>query len=415
MATDELNLNKFPNYPDDQQLFLDNDGNSWIYDNQTDSWEFQGPKLDLTLATLEDSGLLSSQHKLLLDTIAQFPGAFGIIVDKPYKQTIQGDVKLVSNSLDINCLSPRGTVLDGDTNCATEIVVACADPTLNLDFNDNTSSAFLPRFEIKLNQDYLDTLCIDLPAPKGKRGKQGAQGKKGDSGFGDGPRGIIGEPGPDLLDLLDLNEIIFDDLDEISDVAIVDLELVDRGKGPFLKCIRSTRTLAHNECAQRLLVTPVVRTITFAENVIDIACDLTGLTGWTINKVGTDTLPDDLILLRGSDDETEDCSSFSGTTLSQYTQGLIDFYEQKIVKLDKEWALAAKLHIEGIDAKARTILSELANDLARCESALPGTEFGITFKSCTPCSPSGPEVLSVAEDNVIDGVMVSGQEWDIIS
>lgn len=409
MAIDQANidLDKFPNSPDDRQVFIDPDGNQWTYDLQTDSWEFCGPNLNVSLADETKTGLLSPQLKLLLDTVAQFPGAFGIVVDKPYKQVIQGDVTLTSNSLDISCLSSRGVVLGVDAGCGDETTVSCS--------GDSDDLSTLPRFDIRLKEAYLEKLCIDLPAPKGPRGKQGATGQTGEDGFGDGPKGFTGEPGPDSDELLELRDVIYNDVSTISPTAIVDIELIDRQQGPFFKTTTSGRTLAPNECAERIAAPALVRTITFDGDINNENCDLAGLQNWTINKVSTDPLPVVPFLIRTSDDETEDCATVTGVSLEQYVEGLVNLYEQKIVELDKKWAKQAKAHIESIDAKARGILSHLANELTRCESTLAGTEFGITFNRCTPISPSRAQVLSVAEDNTVDSVQVSGKKWDIIS
>jgi len=409
MAIDS-ELDKFPGNPDDKQSFTDGDGNLWIYDQQTDSWEFCGPRLNVNLASPTNIGLLKPEFKFLLDTVAQFPGAFGIVVDKPYKQTVQGNVTFISNSLDISCLSPRGVQLGPGSGCGEETTVTCANEDVGE--ADITS---LPRFEVKLNADYLAKLCIDLPAPKGPTGKIGLDGDKGADGFSDGPKGLTGDPGPNVTELLEFGQIIYEDLPAINDCPIVDIELVDRGRGPFFKVTRSCRTLAQNECALRLLVTPIVRTVTFNTDLTDENCTLSGLSDWTLNKISGDPLPTSPFLLRGSDDQTEECSTFVGVSLEQYVQGLIDLYEQKIVKLDSQWALLAKKHIEALDSKARTILSNLANELTRCESTLAGSEFGITFERCTPCSPASPASLSVAENGKIGSVQVSGKKWDVIS
>jgi hypothetical protein len=191
--------------------------------------------------------------------------------------------------------------------------------------------------------------------------------------------------------------------------------LVDNGNGPFFKIVESTRTLATNECAERLIVTPAVRNIVFDETIVDSSCNLAGMSSWKINKLGADALPTIPFLLRASDEDNVDCSTVTAVSLTQYVRSLVDFYEQKIVKLDAKWALEAKAHIEAIDAKARTILSNLADTLTRCESTLAGTEFGITFQRCDPNSPATPSTLSVAEDGMVDNMEISGQEWEILT
>lgn len=397
-------LSKFPNNPDDQQSFVDDKGGIWIYDQQAKSWEFSGPRLNVNLADSNTTGLLSPQHKLLLDTISQFPGAFGIVVDKPYKQIVQGDVTLTSSTLDISCLSAGGTILNAASGCGEEIRVSCTD--------SDSSTNTIPRFEIKLNDNYLNNLCIDLPAPSGQDGKPGKPGAAGPDGFGDGPRGTTGESGPDVTELLELGRIIYEDSAQIASSAIVDIKLVDQQRGASFKMLKSERTLASGEEAARLSVTPVTRTIVYNTKLTD-KCIKDGLGGWQISKTSGDPLPTVPFLLRGSDDNNQDSSAVATVSLEQYVQGLVDLYEQKIVALDKQWSALAKRHIEAIDSKARSILSNLADDLTRCESTLAGTEFGITFERCAS-SPVTPTKLSRAAGANVGSVSASGEQWDII-
>lgn len=409
MAIDSDNLDKFPDSPDDQQIFVDNDGNQWVYDIHTDSWEFSGPKLNINLASGTETGLLSPQFKLLLDTIAQYPGAFGIIVDKPYKQTIEGNIKFVSNSLDISCLNSRGVNIGAESGCGEETTVSCSGDVLENDI------ATLPRFEIKLREAYLERLCIDLPSPKGPIGRTGPDGEKGEDGFGDGPKGLTGEPGPNVNELLELRNIIIQDNSTLTNDVIVDLELVDRGQGPFFKVLRSRRTLSANECALRLRTSAIARTLTFNSPITDNSCSLSGLNGWSINKVGNDPLPAAPFLIRTSDDETEDCSTVFAFSMEQFIESVINEYEKEIVKLDQDWARQTKQHIEALDDRARKILSNLADELARCESTLAGTEFGITFERCPPSSPSSPSTLSLARNGQVGSIEASGKKWEIVS
>jgi len=189
-SPDRLNTSRFPINPVDMQEYIDEDNIIWKYNGKSDSWNYFGPTTDFPLATSARSGLLSPQFKLLLDTIAQFPGAFGIIVDKPYKQVVQGDINFVSNSVEINCLNQRGVELVGEN-----VVVDCNQRLENEDPE-------LSSFEVSLRQDYLERLCIDIPAPKGKKGKVGEVGEDGEPGFGSGPKGETGIAGPSVSEIL---------------------------------------------------------------------------------------------------------------------------------------------------------------------------------------------------------------------
>lgn len=399
-------ISKLPFNVDDNQIFVDGDGNIWKYDQQTVGWNSCGPLVSLQSANESTSGLLSPQYKLLLDTVAQFPGAFGIIVDKPIKQLINGNVKFISNSLDISCLSSSGTELNSTVGCNEEIVVGCGKSS---DINEPTT---LPRFVIKLNQSYLEKLCIDLPAPKGKKGKKGQKGLEGEPGFGDGPKGKTGSNGPNISELLKLKNIIFNDVPELSNKPIVNLEIVDEGRGPYLRSIKSETTLKANESAAKLLVSQVIRDIKFTNELTD-GCTLNGMSNWAITKTGTDPLPDNLFLLRVSDVIDKSDSTVTTVSLSQYIESIINKYEQDIIELNKNWSLQVKNHIDSIDTQARTILSELANDLAMCESELPATEWALIFEQCDSPSPASALKLS-ATRGTVDTLSVSGQEWDLV-
>lgn len=399
-------ISRLPHNVDDNQQYIDSDGNIWKYDQQTESWDSYGPLVQSSLASEISSGLLSPQYKLLLDTISQFPGAFGIIVDKPTKQLIQGNVKFISNSLDINCFSANGNVLDSNSGCGDEITVTCGSSS------DVTRPSTLPRFVIKLNADYLAKLCIDLPAPRGKTGKKGDDGIVGESGFSDGPKGMTGLPGPNVDQLLTLRNVVINDVSTLSNNPIVNLEIVDRQRGPYLRCTKSQSTLRVNECAQRLLVTPIIRNVVFSNELTD-GCKLNGMDNWIITKTNADTLPENVFLLRLSDTLEDSCSTFTTISLQEYVEALINKYESDIVEYNKTWSLKVKAHIDAIDTEARAILSELANDLAMCESELPATEWGLVFEKCASSSPAIALKLSADKGNV-DSMLVSGKKWDLI-
>lgn len=396
-----------PTIADDNQLFLDSDGNVWQYDQQTDSWNSIGPSIVISEANQTSPGLLNPKFKLLLDTIAQFPGAFGIIVDKPIKQVVQGNVKLESNSLLISCLNSSGNQLDSTSGCNGETTVTCGPSS------DTNKPETLPRLVVKLNPDYLEKLCIDLPSPKGKKGKKGLTGPDGTPGFGNGPKGLTGSTGPNVDQLLKLRNIIIQDDPTITNDVIVKLELIDRGRGPYLRGTKSKATLRDNECASRFVISQIGRNIQFNSELTD-GCELRGLTNWSIVKVGNDTLPENVFLLRMSDSNDATCSTFAGVSLSEYITSLINKYEQDLVAIDQEWSLKVKAHIDAIDSQARNILSDLANDLAICESELPASEWSLIFEKCPSSSPQSQALKLTSEKGKVDSFEISGQQWDLI-
>lgn len=399
-------ISKLPINVDDKQNFIDSDGNIWKYDQQTESWDSCGPLVQLQLASENTSGLLSPQYKLLLDTIAQFPGAFGIIVDKPTKQLVQGNVKFVSNSLDISCVGPSGTPLDLASGCGETINVNCGASS------EVDRPSTLPRFVIKLNNDYLEKLCIDLPAPKGKTGKKGNTGPVGESGFSNGPKGLTGQTGPNVDQLLTLRNVLINDIPTLSNNPIVNLELIDRQRGPYLRCTKSKSTLRINECAQRLLITPILRNLAFSDELTD-GCKLNGMNNWIITKPVADDLSTNVFLLRLSDTLEDGCSTVTTVSLEEYVQALINKYEADIIEYNKVWSLKVKEHMNAIDTEARLILSELANELAMCESELPATEWGLVFSQCDSPSPTSALKLS-ADKGSVDKFVVSGKKWDLV-
>jgi hypothetical protein len=130
-------------------------------------------------------------------------------------------------------------------------------------------------------------------------------------------------------------------------------------------------------------------------------CDITRLDNWTLAQPANDTTPLELQLLRlpkGSNDRENDETGFNGTmTLTTFVTGIVEEYKQRLTDLDEAWGKQVKAYIEGIDDKARTILSELAGQLANCEFNLPAMEYCLTFRDCaagTVVSPSASAAVA---------------------
>lgn len=104
---------------------------------------------------------------------------------------------------------------------------------------------------------------------------------------------------------------------------------------------------------------------------------------WTLQRSGTDTIslnPTLLRLPKGSNTATVQLNS--GVSLNDYINGVTDEYINKLTEIDTQYMNTAKKYVDTIDNKARTILSNLAKQLAECEFNMPSVEYCITFNNC---------------------------------
>jgi transcription termination factor NusB len=382
-----------PKDPSDGQIFVAQDGTKLQYDLDSNRWNFVRTNANVDLADDTRVGLLDPKYKIILDSVSSYPGAFGLILNKPTNRIMQGDVKLHSTSLDIECVETIDSTYDGRKVEDVGSIV---------------------NFVFKLKEDYLNNICIDPKPPKGRRGRTGQTGPDGPHGFGSGPIGYDGEIGPNATKLMRIRNVIYEDINELSDKAIVDIELIDRGKGPFFKITESDRTLSDNEPAQRLIVNQLSRGLRFRDKVVDGNCKTDFVNSWEITRDTDDGLPIDVHMLRLSDDETEAAQTFSSLRLSEYIRSVVEDYQNKIIELDKEWSKRSKEHIEEIDKAAREILNNLANELTRCESTIAATEFGIPFERCRISSPNSLSTFKTASNKKISSINNSGKNWEVV-
>jgi hypothetical protein len=383
-------ISKFPTSPSNKQIMFNRDGTKSTFSSNNNKWYNTGNIINIS--NDQKSVLLDPKYKVLLDSMTNFPGAFGIVLNKPTNITMQGEVEIKSSSIDIECEETIDSTFDG---------------------RDVPDVGSIVNLKLSLKEEYLNNLCIDLKPPQGDPGRTGRIGQDGPDGYGNGPSGYDGEIGPNATKIMRIRNIIYQEVDVLSKKAIIDIELVDRGKGPFFKITESDRTLSDLDPATRFIVDPIIRNIEFTSDVVDSSCNFDGMRSWVITKEGDDPLPVDPFMLRLSDDDTEDSQTFSALRMSEYIRSVVDFYENEIIRLDKEWMEKSKLHIEEIDSEARAILSELANELAACESTIPATEFGIIF-SRRPSSPNSPSTFSAPGNNKIGNINSSGKNWEVV-
>jgi len=378
-----------PIIPTDGQRFIDAQMVQWIYNKKESVWERRGTADNIPLATLEESGLLSPQDKSLIDGVPEVSRGFGIITDAKLllqsptnpEGVITGDIKLKSDSLDIVCVGPDKIKLD------------CVIPDTVLEC---TTGESLPGLSFKLSNKFLDTLLVDSRGPKGKRGHKGNKGNQGDPGFSEGPSGDQGITGDDVNDLCVLDEIRYNDIDGITDTAIVNLNVVDNnGHGCKLIVTKSKINVEDGMPADKIIANSLSRSVIYNPDPAPSVCDMTRLDNWTIGQSPGDTTPLNLQLLRlpkSSNDTIDNPIGFNGTlTLEAFIGQTVDEYKERLTKVDESWGKEVRDYINGLDDKARGILSGLANDLSMCEFQLPAVEYCITFVGCgNPFPPPPP-------------------------
>ena len=384
----------FPSMPTDGQVYIDSEFVRWIYDIETDLWERAGTADSLPVATSTSVGLLSRQFKQSLDAVPAVGGGFGIIVDPKYLLTsptnpsgvITGNIQLRSESLVISCIAPNDVIL----NCASPPALVCEYP-----------GGRVPTLTFTVSEKFLSTLYVDLTGPKGKKGLQGDRGDTGKHGFSEGPSGNKGQPGLNVTELYSLTDIVYNDIDGIADTAIVSMNLVDdSGHGCKLIVTKAKLDISDDQAADKLAAKMISRTLVYDSDPDAADCDVTRLDNWRLVQAAGDTTPLNMQLLRlpkGSNDRESEAIGFNGTlALAGFVNAIVTEYKNRLTKLDEAWGKQVKAYIEGIDDRARSILSDLAQQLTLCEFNLPAMDYCITFKGCdTPAMAAAGEKLEL--------------------
>jgi hypothetical protein len=409
-----------PISPTDGQRFVDAQLVQWIYNGKEGIWERRGTADELPLATLDQIGLLSPQDKNLIDSIPAVGGGFGIITDTKLllqsptnpEGVITGDIKLKSDSLDIVCVGPDKTKLD----CVIPDALECVG---------TIPAETPPGLTFKLSSKFLDTLFIDVRGPKGKTGYKGEKGDQGEPGYSEGPSGDKGIQGGSINELCTLDEIRYNDIGGITDTPIVGLNLVDDdGHGCKLVVTKAKINVEEGRSADKLVVAGLSRSLIYEPDADASNCDLTRLDDWTLVKSPGDRTPTNLQLLRlpkGTNETIDNPVGFNGTmTLEGFVGQLVNEYKDRLTKLDESWGKQVRDYINGLDDKARGILSNLANDVALCEFNLPAVEYGITFVGCEPTSPSAAAAQRAAHSPVTAGnnvatIGMGNRKWNVKS
>lgn len=397
-----------PITPSDGQIFIDSEMVKWIYNANLDLWERAGTVIGVPLADADSDGYMSYQDKALLDSIPQVPGGFGIITDTKLllksdtnpDGVISGDIQLVSDSLDIRCVDVNDTTIN-----YTPTDAGC--PSVS-------ETQAYPGLQFKLSENFLKSLLVNLPGNTGKKGKPGPKGADGKPGFAGGPPGLPGVAGISIDELASLESIEFNDVDGVTDTAVVGMQLVDAGSGCKLVLDKSRLNISTSAAADKIIATPVVRNLSFPASG---DCP-TGMKGWSLGK-GSDDAPVNLSLIKlpkGAGEGGSAVGFNAGFTLNTFITQIVAEYDNILKRIDETFGKEAREFVLDVDSKARTILNNLAGELASCEFNLPAAEYCITFTGCDqppattdptpPTQPNQPDVPveSYSLDTIESGI-----------
>lgn len=289
---------------------------------------------------------------------------------------IMGDIELISDTLDITCVDNNGNPINFAKDC-------------RLDYKDCDGGKQSPGLDIKVAEKVLDSFCIELRSCKGPRGDKGEKGDTGADGTGDGPQGEMGDPGQDAPDIAhEFTGIKFIDSDDIYDTAIIGVELdADAGKLHVLKA--KLKVPDDDDPANQVIASPINRSLEWTDDEFEYK--LLKPVNDPIEVKNTDDADVQLAAYPGGYEILDEAVAADRTKVTQFVSvhlsDLLDktiaHFRERLEEIDADYNRQVKAFIEEKDAKARTILASLAQDLAECEWQLP-IEFclGITPDDC---------------------------------
>jgi hypothetical protein len=405
-----------PVTPTDGQIFIDAERIKWIYNADNGVWDKAGTVETAPLANSIESGLMSSADKRLLDGVPIIGGGFGLIADSKLvlhsnsnpSGILQGNIKLVSDSLDIICVD---SALDPIPSSQTSPPQVISD-------EGNESPGELPGLMFKPSEKFLKTLMVDRPGPDGQKGLKGDKGTQGRDGLSDGPVGKVGKDGVSITEKCELVDVTYEDVTGTTTVGVVDISVQDNCE---LVLIISPIGI-DGESPSKVIATPIDRSVVYEEDDDEEICDLARLDDWRIAG-GPEEGEDAVQLLRLADGNHSSEVAFSGDmTLVNFVEDVVEHYKSKLISVNDDWGEELKEYIESVDDKARTIVSTLANQVSTCEFNLPAVEYCITIE-CPPTSPSAvaafgaQSIHNLPVDNVNNMMTlnVGSKRWQVKS
>jgi len=368
------NIVKFPNRPFNGMRFTDSWRRRWRFDSNEKSWRFDGFAPDIPLADEENIGLLSPQFKQLINSVSEKAGGFGIVTKFSFGKTqtngfngvLSGDVKMVSNAFDITCVN------------------APLNPELNRH----------PVIDINFSDDFLESMCVEVPAEKGPKGRKGIKGPKGKPGTGDGPQGLSGDAGVDAVGVSDVSEVevVFDESFYSSAVTEIFLD----APNAILSITKSDALVPdENTPASEVVTSPVIRDIEFTDD------DTFDYRVVTVPGV-TDPIEaavDPFVLAYGNDFDpkqnrklkvaAEGCCCEEADSAEVIAKRLTDYVDQVVVNLEGQVADINEQYDEELkefifrkDEEARKALDALVQKLS-------DEEFKEPFEYCMSLADNG--------------------------
>jgi hypothetical protein len=330
----------------------------------------------------------NSATDLFLDgdaTAAKLNDTFIIInpADLNPNGILLGDIMLVSDSVDISCIDANG------------IGIAQADETTcgekpQADRPDGRT----PGFDFKISKDFIEQFCIVIPGCKGPIGARGDKGLPGKDGTGDGPTGETGDAGADASETPNtFTGIKVVDVNDVYDMAVVGIEL-DAANNRLNLIKAKVRTPNGDTPAEQVIASPVTRYVNFT----DESTFAFGITMPDNDPIGT---PDVDILRYPEGYEIAAAGTQSQAVqpqrvkLSALIDEIANYWDDQLRTINDKYNKDLKAYIEAKDAAARTILANMAQEVAECEFKMP-IEFclGIHPDEChapaTTNNSSGP-------------------------
>lgn len=389
-------VDRLPDLQFHGQKFIDAYGIVYVYDAESDCFVNTGSIEHIVDSSIDNTGLMIAEHKRKLDSIPDNCGGFAIIIDPKFKiidennldGLIYGDIKLVSESIDITCINHTGEEIK--SNC-----YACVD------------GINPPGLNFQISQKFLDSFCVKLPIIPGSRGDKGDEGEEGDPGTGDGPPGEMGDPGISYYEPGTFSGVKVFEIDGIYDKAIVDLKLSN--SDGILTVIKAPIALPDsNTPAGQVYCTPVFRDVKFNPELPKCG---SGGNLWQYDIIkGDDDLPNDLLLyVMPNQINLPGISEVSTIPLSKFIEMVINDlkpqYEEAVKKYDEE----IKNFLYAKDAECRHKLCSLARQLSECEWQLP-LEYCIGISPCEAESAAGRTAAAVAQMVAQQEAMVSSMQ-----
>lgn len=362
-----------PANPFSGQEFVDADRVVWRFNGIYELWERTGVAETIPLADGTTVGMLPASFKATVDGILDAGGGFGLILH-PLQQyndsscnLISGDIKLVSDSLDINCFNE-----DAAPDCYHETYQDdCCD----------SPEATPPSLQFRMKSLWLKSTKVIIRSVKGPDGDCGDRGPPGYSGFCGGPSGVPGGNGQEAARRYKLTGVTYRDLEGITDTAIVQIRIRPNKKSGCALTMTTSRLLFDSTAAAKLQAEQIERSIVYATS--NDPCKPVRLQDYTIQKPGSDSTPLNLFMMRTPDNSARDYPSGvylnSTVTLDDFIAALVNKYEEQLFAVDARFRSQTKAYIESVDDEARSILSSLAGTVAQTQFTLPAVEYGITL------------------------------------